>query len=733
MSELLPIHDPPSVPQCPSASVPSTTWLSVTAAAMLMNISERRIQQLCGEDWLAQGKARTVRQEGLKPAWEVRSDADPALGSPISRLASPSSPTVTLDANAFKSFPAKARNIALARAAMLTAWERYLAAGETMNLSRDDATDRFLQTLANPQLPIPNYQLPIPSRSTLYVWAARQKEDGILGLIPGWSKREKESTLAKAEDPFLEAVKRYYLDQRKRSIKICHALAMQYADDHGCSYRSYDMSKRTVKSIPPELVSLLRFGDKHFEDNHAPYINTTRVPLESGELWDADHHTCDVIVQVGTRLNAETGKLVPIYKRPTLTAWQDMRSAKIVGHVIRAEDPDTDVIIEALDLAMEKTNLIPWGAYTDNGKDFDAFELTGITKKMRWHRRKLRIRHDQNTLGGLYAAFKIDHIHALPYHGQSKPIERFFRRFEEEFGKMWATYCGRNPQEKPEDLPAQLARGNAPMLEEFTAAFEDWLEFSYHAEPHRGEGMDGKSPNAVWEENLKTIRACPQELRRILMQKKIGRWESAKEKGKPREFKPLTVDQNGVVHQGIWYGQYALASYHGREVFLRLDRQDITRVAVYGVDDTFICWAPSNHQLPRNATHAQQTAAIKEKNRAIKAMKESAKMRPRIHEDLVDIMLRAAQKRKALSVQTPNDNPPPVYQAIRSDLEAQLPAIRQNMPFVAPPAISSGESHEDIAPLPFKYPPSPFGGAAVEDEEPTHGCGFTYQPREVAS
>src|SRR5690606_923495 len=162
--------------------------------------------------------------------------------------------------------------------------------------------------------------------------------------------------------------------------------------------------------------------------------------------------------------------------------FMDMASRKIVGWTIRAADPDTEAILAAL-VDGFRTHGVPESVYTDNGLDFDAQAITGQTKAQRRqaNAKVKRVEFDQQRIGGVYAALGIRHIRATPYRPQAKPVERFFRTYEERAGRLWPTYCGSTPQDRPEGLQQRLDAGKAPTLEAFIEHFKGWLEADYHS------------------------------------------------------------------------------------------------------------------------------------------------------------------------------------------------------------------------------------------------------------
>ncbi len=351
--------------------------------------------------------------------------------------------------------------------------------------------------------------------------------------------------------------------------------------------------------------------------------------------------------------------------RPWLTAFQDVRSRRIVGWTIYAHDPNSDVIITAL-----RQSLLDCGAPTDlmvdNGKDFDCKALNGQTKKERRQKRYIELL-DRPKVEGLFQELGINVGHCWVYHGQSKPIERWFG-FVESRTRVWDTYCGDSPANKPEDLEKFLAKGHAPTLAEFADWFDEWVR-SYNAgHQHHGDGMEGKTPDAVWEANLQSKRVVSRELLDVLCLKKIG---------------PVKVMQNGVTYQSLRYGQYAtdLMRRLGKSVCLRVDERDIRQVQVYEAEtDKFICIAPCNARLPMKADAALLRGALSEKKSDRRTLKKYYSVRPGMVQDLPDRMLRrAASQAAAARAENPPPSAPPSIQPVRHPLEECLPDVARAM------------------------------------------------------
>jgi hypothetical protein len=478
--------------------------------------------------------------------------------------------------------------------------------GKDRGFRERDVTAAYIATLSEAE------QL---TRGQLFVWQRRyQDAGGLAGLVDGRWVKDAPGATGAADGPMVDQVKRFYLQTARYGLRQCYKMARQVAQREGWPVCSEHQARRAVKRIPLAVVLRYREGSKAFTDGAEPYIERDYTTLSSNEAWCADHHRFDVLVVLPDGRHA----------RPWLTCWTDMRSRKVLGWGVYAHDPNQDTVLGTFRKSV-LAHGVPGSVYIDNGKDFSARALTGETKRQR--RARLAGAADAidvEQLGGVFGALGVKTTQCQPYHGQSKPIERWFRTAEEEFGRCWPTYCGSSPAGKPEELAARVKRGEAPTLAELEAAFARFVG-AFNASPHSGQGMGGKSPDRVYAECLRDLMTADPLLLDLATQKRVG---------------PVKVGQNGVRYNGLRYGQYAheLLTRLGEAVYLRVDGADLSRVTVWTAEDKFVCVAPCNRRLPANATEQELREAQAEKRRASRRAREYLEKRPRLAQDPVDLM-----------------------------------------------------------------------------------------------
>jgi transposase InsO family protein len=389
---------------------------------------------------------------------------------------------------------------------------------------------------------------------------------------------------------------------------------------------SYKKCQRLMSAVPMDAKIKLRLGDKAYVNECEPYAKRDYSALRSNEIWNGDHHRLDVIISHG-------GKHI----RPWITAWQDVRSRLIVGWYVFAHDPNTDTILFALGDAA-KAHGVPDEVYVDNGKDYDAKALQGITKAER--RAKAQFTEAVRSKSGVLAGLGIGISHCQPYHGQSKPIERFFRTLKDEFSKMQRTYCGGTPAEKPDDLAAKVARGASPTLEDFTEELNCWIADYYNAgRGHAGDSMNGQTPAEVFAACLTSKRTAPEAALDEMMLK-------------PTQL--LKIGQNGISYMGMHFDAPELARHFGKWARLHLDPRDIRKPRAYDEEGRFMCIVETREKIPFKAPLADLKAIQKEKGRRRKAIAEVQESRPRIFENPATAMIRmGAQRAAALAASAP--------------------------------------------------------------------------------
>lgn len=632
-------------------------WIDLDTAAARSGKSIGHLRRLSGDQWLAEGLAELRRPAGGgNLAWFVREDAATSFG----RVKSAEQLSHEFD---IRTLTAGQREELQRRERIARGWKDARGNALALGMTTEQAMEQYLSRLDS----LGGEKI---SARTVYYWWAAYSRLGLAGLIDGrWRTA---TTAPEAVDPFLDEVKHLYLDQRCRSKRLCYDRACDLARERGWTVIAYRTVCRALAKIPRKAVALRRQGDRKFDGRHGAYHERDYSGLRSNDVWESDHHEFDVWIE-------HAGERV----RPWLTAWMDVRSRYVVGWHIGVKAGDSWTILKSFRAAGE-ANGFPRHVHLDNGKDYDAYALQGQTKKQRLARARARKHTDVVAeIAGVFPRLGVDVIHARAFNAKAKTIERQFRTLRERFSQQWETYCGNCPQTRPQDLQDQLARAKAPTLEEFTAAFADWIDIDFHRRPH--EGLEGRKPADVYAAELESKRVLPANLLDVEIL---------------RELPPQKIGRNGVRYEGLSYGRSEpeLWKREGQKVILRVNDEDLKQVQIYDLAGKLICVAPANEKLPYLATREQLKAAMSQQRADKRKLREYIQTRPRLSDSLADRMHRKAAAVVAQKP-SPDTQPPPSISPIRTSLEPEAPAVQAAFERAGLRAAVGAES----APLPSRF------------------------------
>lgn len=580
-----------------------TKYLSVSETARLLAISERRVRQM-----IDAGKLPGCKKDSN--SWLVPSTAD-------SRLSGILTADELTQAADLTDTPIPKRDKALRLLGKITEFEKFSAKFVRQGKTRVEAAEVF--ATQNDM-----------SVRTLYNYIERYRLDGILGLVDrrgGKYKRERISPGA------MDRFKQLYLDQRQPSLKTCWEI-IRYENDkkqHNWLIPSLRTMHNIVKDeIPVPTQILLREGQAAYEAKCAPYIQTDYASIEPGQIWVGDHHqfNCWILDSRGR------------WQRPWLTAWLDIRSRKLVGWDINF-NPNQTTILRAFKMAAEQFGP-PEGVKIDNGRDYDSQLFTGTTKKKR---KRIKLQYDTELLGGIYNLLGISVNFAIPYHPQSKSIERFFDTMDMQFCKGLATYCGKDSARKPEKLNEFLSSEkfrlkNGINLGTFKKLFSKYVDV-YNSTAHFGSGMSGHSPDQVFAK-----RDSRRVLRDGVLDLVCRVWSE-----------PLKVGKNGVRFKNLYFGQFDsnLLSRFGEMVRLSYDPDDLGEVHIYDLNFKYICTTTQNQLVKYGAVgedHLRQ--AMREKARAMKQIRSARGAKSAAISDIAGLAIEA-KAAETLEAEQPDD------------------------------------------------------------------------------
>jgi transposase InsO family protein len=390
------------------------------------------------------------------------------------------------------------------------------------------------------------------SGSTLSRWVRQYEKAGAAGLAPRYEHRR--GGHGAAFDQHTKAlIWFYYLRPNKYSLRKVQRLLEEKENTRV----DYSMLCRYIRyEIETDTKDYFLKGEKYYHDHHDFYIERDYTRYHSMQVAVADHKTFDFI----SRVKRVDGWHIV---RLSLTCITDLRSRKILGWHID-EVPSTLTIIRAARMMVERYGC-PEGFLVDNGKDFSSYWFAGNA----WNEQHRKFgKKDRQAVSCVTDDLGSIVQFCTPYRGQSKPIERFFGFVSAEHDKGFKSYTGSNTADRIDELKLYWGNFNGgekipveelPTIEEVRAVFAHFVEWFNSTWHHSGQGMDNRTPDTVFNENLKARRDIPEEYQKYVWTRR----------------KILKVQRNGVSFEGEWYINKDMQLIDGREVELRVSIDDI--------------------------------------------------------------------------------------------------------------------------------------------------------------
>lgn len=356
-------------------------------------------------------------------------------------------------------------------------------------------------------------------------------------------------------------------------ISQCARRIQQRCKAEGLCSPSEDTIRRWVYAYTRECFdewTLFREGRKAWNDKCALSILRDWSLVDVGDVVIADGHTLNF-----ETINPDTGNPT----RMTLLLFFDGASRHPLGWELMATEN-----VACISSAFRRTCLLlgkyPRVVYLDNGKAFRARFFEGCND------------FEQAGFLGLYRDLGCEIIHAWPYHGQSKPVERFFGTMHDLEVAM-PSYTGWDIAHKParlhrnEKLHQRLHEklGGRPLtLEETHEALARWFA-EYAARPQTTTHLHGRTPAEVFQAGVGP-GVDPERLTLMMLQKEVR-----------------TISKDGIRLNNRLYWHEALKGRR-HPVLVRYDNQlSPYTVLVYDLDGTPICEA-------RDRQHYQIAAGI---------------------------------------------------------------------------------------------------------------------------
>ena len=419
------------------------------------------------------------------------------------------------------------------------------------------------------------------SRRTLYRWKRAFDDGGLNALFPQYEGPQA-SKIAPAEEEYLL---KKLLDQRKPvvsdAIRKCKFLLGEMSSSSPAKLR------RWVKQFQKEFYDvwvLEREGEKALNDKCVPYAEREWRNLSVGGVIVGDG--CKLNFQV---INPFTGRAT----RAMMIMFWDWKSSYPLGWEIMLTE-SVQCVISALRNAIITLGKFPKHALLDNGK---AFRANVFRKKFTFQ---------ETEIPGIFDSLNIIPHFAMPYNAQSKPIERFFRTFNDWFEREMPSYIGASIQDKPAFMNRNEKRARSlhndwvPTIKETMALIFRWREYYIDQELR---GRDYLRPRDIFEAE-RGPGVDPFALHFLMM-----------------TCKARMVHRNGITFNGChWYHEnlYGFKDY----VLVYYSYYDLSQVYIFTLRNEFLCVAKpvekvnpfaADSEFPEDMAAVQRINATKRK------------------------------------------------------------------------------------------------------------------------
>lgn len=351
-----------------------------------------------------------------------------------------------------------------------------------------------------------------------------------------------------------------YLRPEKPTWSQCYRRLIEFATPLAlaipCSRTLY---RKLEREVPTQVVVARREGAEALRRTLPPQQRTV-LDLHALEAVNIDGHKFDVFVRW------PDGRI----GRPLMIAIQDLYSRKMLSWRIDESESTLSTRLVFADLFRDWG--IPKKCVLDNGRAFAAFSITGGAKS----RFRFKIKDEQPN--GLLVSLGVEIHWALPYRGQSKPIERAFRDMCDAIAKHPAfagAYTGNTPLAKPENYGSK-----AIPIEDFRRVVDAGIAEHNRREGRGTETARGRSFNAVFEESYAVApigKASEEQLRLALL--------TAEDRRCDRTTSVITLEGNR-------YWSPALSAHSGALLTIRFDPDNLHKeIFAYDREGRFIARA----------------------------------------------------------------------------------------------------------------------------------------------
>jgi len=442
-----------------------------------------------------------------------------------------------------------------------------------------------------------------------------------------------------------------YLHKNQRSLAKCWRHTREQAKVEGWAWPSERRIYQLVNErLDPSMVCLQREGQDAWNRKFLAPMEQDPNAWKVGQCWESDHMVFDFDVRV-----IKAGKWVRT--RPQLTSWMDRRTRLITGYHV-SEQGNQITIRAALLNALHNPEIArPEVVWLDNGKDFMAQSIGGLTKSERRSTPKEEREQNERAATGILGMLGITPHFAMPYNHDGKSrIERWHGTVHGEFDRDFMSYCGN----KPGMLDSIALRDqrkdilSLPTLDEVREIFDEFIAWYNTRTEHRIDDL--KDPDTL--ERLSPIQFYD----RYLETKPVINKNALKLLEPMWSPKPLKVHKNGIslkIGGGtVRFGDTAveLEPFVGsdKRVYVSWDPEDTTQITVWDEDFKLVCTAMENKRYGGLASDKVTIADRRAGFAARRGQKRRAKQRADILTmtmDNAELASRETRKREVAETQ----------------------------------------------------------------------------------
>ncbi|URA10523.1 transposase [Thermospira aquatica] len=398
----------------------------------------------------------------------------------------------------------------------------------------------------------------LPSVRTVERWFELYRRGGYEALAPRWGKRLGQTKLSEEEKklftneylqpngPTIRTLwMRYFLYCKKNNIATANVrdnwTTLTFSDGRTLSYFAV---YRYLHRIPYPALVAEREGINAFERKCVPTARRDYESISANEVWESDGHTANTFV-INDVFEERRGEIV----RPHIVFWKDVKARKLMGFAVDVTE-NTTMIWDALAISIKNNDgYLPEHILIDNGKAYKNKQSLGINEAFE----------------GLYARLGVDKHFAIPYNPNAKPIESFWRTFDNYFSRTLPGYTGKDNKNVPDITREQRKEGKLLKLSEYIEMLEKFV-IMFNDMPHTGHGMSGKSPNEIFAEDMVASRRLTEEDIAVIFLKR----------------KEAKVFRDGIRFMGYYYtdNEGKWAEYQGKKVIIAYNPTDFRSLYV---------------------------------------------------------------------------------------------------------------------------------------------------------